>query len=1029
MSPTRLHLHGPPRVTRGDGRTVGIAAREAALLARLHLDGPCPRAALAGLLWPRADEARARANLRQLLLRLRREVGPVLVEADGVLALDGAEVEPDAGDGRLLGPIEFDDAPELADWLAERRDRVRRDRLRDGLAAARSHLQAGRWDAALGCADAVLADDAAVEEAHRVRMAVFLARGDRAAAIGAWDACREALRRAFGIQPSAETNALGRRAMAADAVPAGPAVPGPAAGAPAGAGPLVGREALLARARDALAQGHAVLVTGAAGLGKSRLLQALLDGDATALAVGARPGDEQLPGVLAARLVAAALAGPARALDGAVRRDLAPLLPGAPAPGLPASALDHRRSLAALTALLRHLRAQGVRRIAIDDLQWADALSLEALRPWLGDWLSRPEGALPQPVLAARDGEARPAVQAVLDALAQGGRCVRVEPAPLRPDEIAQLLRALLPAEADTPPPDALAAAVHARVGGNPAFVRDAVQALRPEGLAAWRPGVVLPLPATLVASVRARLAVLPPSSLQLAQLAAVAGTDFSLALASTACGCPPLALAGDFARLEAAGVLAGTGFVHDLVAEAVSDSLPDALRGPLHALVADHLQAHGGAPARVAHHRRAAGDRPAAAAAFQQAGTEARRRWHMADAAEAFEAEARLREVAHERPRRLLAWRDAARCWLNLGEPQRAAAALQAAEPLAVDGRERLLVLAARVTLHLNTGRHAELALDAPTLARTLVAHEAALDDDELSHTLVGVASATPYVDDPQALLDTLQALAPRASSSPRLDTRLALATGMALNWLGWPARAREHLERGDALARRHGLDGERVNLGNQLARSAEGLGDLDAASRRCQQTARLARELGVGALFEADLCNLRGLYEARLGRADRAHAAFDEAARLLGTQGRPGGYMGLREAMGRWWLGEDVAARAAAQAAVATLDPAARGPFTAYACGVMATLAHAGGDDPRPWLDRAGPSCRVDGTLLSLRHRTMRLVCGQPEDAMALQADLAARALLGLAGLVAARTGASAADASGPAEAWCPGPRPGDR
>jgi DNA-binding SARP family transcriptional activator len=213
-----LHLHGPPLVTLDDGRTLPLAAREAALLARLHRGGPAPRAALAGLLWPGGDEAKARANLRQTLVRLKRAFGALLAEHDGALRLaQGVRVA--AMRGRLLGPLEFDDAPELAAWLAAERDAEQRDRLRLGLATARERIDAGDLDGALAAADALLADDPAVEEAHRLRMEVFYLRGDRAAALAAWDECRHALRQAFGVTPGEATNRLGREVLDSEAAP------------------------------------------------------------------------------------------------------------------------------------------------------------------------------------------------------------------------------------------------------------------------------------------------------------------------------------------------------------------------------------------------------------------------------------------------------------------------------------------------------------------------------------------------------------------------------------------------------------------------------------------------------------------------------------------------------------------------------------------------------------------------------------------------------------------------------------------
>ena len=150
-----VHLFGIPRIASPGRADLPLSAREAGLLAWLHLEGPSPRARIAGLLWPGGDESQARANLRQTLVRLKRSAGELLEESAGVMRLAAdVVVRPAEADdsspaaSRLLGPLEFDDAPEFADWLQTRRDAAERERRRQHLAAARQHLEAGALDAA-----------------------------------------------------------------------------------------------------------------------------------------------------------------------------------------------------------------------------------------------------------------------------------------------------------------------------------------------------------------------------------------------------------------------------------------------------------------------------------------------------------------------------------------------------------------------------------------------------------------------------------------------------------------------------------------------------------------------------------------------------------------------------------------------------------------------------------------------------------------------------------------------------------------
>ncbi|KPF52644.1 hypothetical protein D621_11180, partial [beta proteobacterium AAP51] len=656
-----LQLHGLPRLCQPGQADLSLSAREAGLLAWVHLEGPTPRARLAGLLWPGGDEAKARANLRQTLVRLKRAAGEVLAETDGVLRLaPGVQVAPsdEAAAGgpdarRLLGPLEFDDAPGFAEWLAMRREAAERERQRLLLARARTHRDAGDWDAALAAAETVLVTDNAVEDAHRLRMEVFYLRGDRAAAVTAWDDCRDALRVAYGISPSAATNELGRLVLAAEAAGQQQAASTQARQALAAATlpaalrrppHLVGREGVLQDIASAFALGRGVVLAGPGGIGKSRLLAQAAAAMEPAVLVGGRPGDALQPGIVASRLVAAAVERFAPVLDSDTRADIALLLPGGPArgPTLP-TALEHRRVLASVARTMLACHARGMRLVAVDDLQFADDLSMEAMAVVVGGWLTQPPDSAALPLFGCRADELRPAAAALVELLAGSRLGLRIDLEPLSVPDVQRLLEDL-PLQAsgatalDRP---ALARALHERVGGNPAFVLESVKALWLGGLPGWRPGQALVVPATLKESLRQRLQRLSPEALQLAQLAAVALEDFSLPLAAAALGRPALALAPLFAELEAAQVLEGTRFSHDLVAEAARAALPSALVQPLHRLVADHLRGEQGAPARIAWHLQQAGAEAEAVPWHLAAAHAARNRWQLESAARHYEAAA----------------------------------------------------------------------------------------------------------------------------------------------------------------------------------------------------------------------------------------------------------------------------------------------------------------------------------------------------------------------------------------------------
>lgn len=244
--PASVHLLGDFALLGSGGAPLALPTRKSqALLARLaRLPGAAlSRAELAGLLWPDVPDDQGRQSLRQALTAVRRTLGEgvlaatgdVVALAPGALDVDVARLDaalrPGAtGAAEALGEVRgpflhlFPPVAEpFDDWVhAERAALTARV-----LEAARLELDrlaaAGRIDEGLALAERALALDPAFEPAHRASMRLAALRGDRAAALRAHDRCREALQRAMGIAPSAETEALRREIAAAGA--AGPARP------------------------------------------------------------------------------------------------------------------------------------------------------------------------------------------------------------------------------------------------------------------------------------------------------------------------------------------------------------------------------------------------------------------------------------------------------------------------------------------------------------------------------------------------------------------------------------------------------------------------------------------------------------------------------------------------------------------------------------------------------------------------------------------------------------------------------------
>src|SRR5919108_737842 len=310
------------------------SARAQSLLAYLlvHRDAPQPRERIAFVLWPDSTEPQARTNLRHVLHTLRRalpdadrflEVTQRTLQwrVDAPASLDVAAFEEaiarsrwedvgalreavDAYGGDLL-------AGSYDEWLIEERERLRElhahalEGLAELLAQGGEHADAVRYG------ERLLRLDPLREESCRLVMRLHDARGDRARALRAYHACASALARDLGTAPSAATRA------AYDALL--PAVEtSPVEEARARGHALIGRDAERARLTTlwrACERGRALLVvvSGEAGIGKTRLLSELRRDCARAGAATAHARSYPAEGALAYAPIVAWLRSDSRA--------------------------------------------------------------------------------------------------------------------------------------------------------------------------------------------------------------------------------------------------------------------------------------------------------------------------------------------------------------------------------------------------------------------------------------------------------------------------------------------------------------------------------------------------------------------------------------------------------------------------------------------------------------------------------------------------------------------------------------------
>lgn len=387
-------------------------------------------------------------------------------------------------------------------------------------------------------------------------------------------------------------------------------------------------------ARDGMPQ--LILLSGEAGIGKSRLLAALVErsriaGDRVLVGHGVNvstAGASFAPvAEMIRQLVRDVEAARLPELLGRSRRELSWLVPslgGSPSDkdGVEGDAGARRdRLFAAIVDLIDRLRSERPLVLAVEDLHWADEATIDLVR-----YLARTvqHGSLTL-ITTFRDEETadRDALGTLLAELSRLPQVTRADLSPLDRVGVAAQIEAIT---GERPDRDLLEQVV-ARSGGNPFFVEELLAADDPADLSPAVRDVVT-----------ARLAAVQPGTRQLLAHAATIGERFSQELLEIAASVEGDALAeGLRAGLDRHLLVVdedGTfRFRHALVREAAAEELLPAERGELHRRVADALSsrpdlAPGGerdVHAELAVHRRAAGQLTEAAVAAWAAADRAR--------------------------------------------------------------------------------------------------------------------------------------------------------------------------------------------------------------------------------------------------------------------------------------------------------------------------------------------------------------------------------------------------------------------
>lgn len=650
-----VRLFGPPRIER-DGESVAVDTRKAiALLAYLAVTGrPHSRDHLAALLWPEADQARARSALRRTLSTLNSALGGrgLLIEREALgLVADAIDVDVltfrrlASGDaeslrqaaelarGPLLDGFVLRDSAEFDDWQLQASDEVTRE-VGEVLERLASDALDTDPEAALAYAQAWVALDELHEPAHRALMRAYARKGDRTSALKQYRACVAALERGLGVEPLEETTelyeavrqGLGRENRDAVVAPSRARAPVERFRASAEL-PLVGRATELEVVQRAIASsgtdGRLVVIGGEPGIGKTRLADELLASVRGRAGIVARVTCHPEEQVMAFGTIVEIVRALPRARIDAVPHDalveasrivpeLVPARVGAEPATAPDSPAARRRLVESVGRVITAASSSVTPSVVvIDDAHWIDASSLEILR----FVVRRLRGWSLCLVMTWRTEEVPPAhplrrmlADAERDDLATGVTLQR-----LTPDDVDELVR-LTDVDAD------IAATLYAETAGVPFFLAEYIKSGER-------------LPSGVRDLLASRVARVSRSASQVLTAAAVIGRAFDPRTVREASGRSDDEVVRALDELVAEGLLADVGDTYDVthpkLREFVYEDASLGRRRLLHGRIAKALirsarrrpELH----ALVAHHFERAGDEDAAAEHFRAAAEHAR--------------------------------------------------------------------------------------------------------------------------------------------------------------------------------------------------------------------------------------------------------------------------------------------------------------------------------------------------------------------------------------------------------------------
>lgn len=931
-----IDLLGPPDV-RWQGQRLGFRTRRAlALLAYLAAsEAGQPRDRLAALFWPESDPPARRAMLRTTLQHLRHALAPVtdpglVLRADNdvvSVVRDAVDLDLDIiaeaeralratgqGDhsallatlraaterlrGEFMQGFTLGDLPDFDRWIGTQQQhwRERVGRICD--AFIRLAAESGDTTAALGAALRWAAADPLNETAIDWQMRLRFIGGDPIEALRLFDAYRAALARDLGAQPGAALSAFAARIRAETPPATGVAPRSPAPRLQRTSDrtpPLVGRAdelgrliAVLQRFRERRPQ--VVLLTGEAGIGKTRLARELLrhatadrldTWEARAFEAVERISYQVVLDALRPRVDREN--APDSLLSDVWLAELSRLLPelrerypDLPPPLAVGESEAQTRLFEAVARLAQACALRSPVVLFVDDAQWADPASLDLLH-----YVARQCAARRVPFLLLATARAEelssPALAAWIAALGRTLPLTTLHLEALTAAHTHHWVQALA-GYRDAAPPEtvrlaigAFSAWLHAETSGQPFFMQEMIRTMRergllgpdtePEARLALDPEtaalavrdreavrVALGIPEGVRDIVRARTQRLSPQAAELLAAAATVGTAANfddlraIAALDEREGLRALddVLDARLFLVDPSDEVARYLITHDKVREVIYASTRGERRRALHRRAFDHLRQAAPTPAAtLAYHAVAAGLRDEAARWSIRAGDEAMAVFDTRRACAYYEdADERLGGVLE---------RVDATAYLRLARAQELCGQGARAE----ETYARLLQVASATS---------DLTLEATALSRLAILAMQALDEPRMHALIARIVAATEH------------------ASDPHLQANAAWTMALIYIFLTQLEPARAHGERAVALAKETGDEELVARCLNVLAYTYNNQYEGRLGLAVAEESARRYAALGNTAMASDSLAQVASA-AMRLGQPQQAVSVSRQA------------------------------------------------------------------------------------------------------------------------------------------------------